>query len=329
MNMPRPRRLPRLLAVLPLLAASACARRQVDGDVQGEPLRPPRPDFGTDGGRPSGQDGGATAATDAATNPALDAAAPPDGGGGPPPDAAAGKDPILFNPACEKCEARSCRRHPDFGDLVGNCFDEVDPGNPRRVGRGPRPDLSVSEACRAVVKCVRASKCSIVASPVDPAMPPPADPAPCYCGDASGTECVVAGNPRINGPCRAEIEAASGSSVPLEVMNKLYATIWDQPPMGVAIPNAAGLAMQLVICDNSNCSTPCAGYNSCFSPLTGLDTGSPECATEQCLKEGVCVSDCWTQRYCPEPDGGAPAGAAGGVDAGPQPRLPRRGGAGG
>ena len=66
--------------------------------------------------------------------------------------------------------------------------------------------------------------------------------------------------------------------------------------------------MQLVICDNALCSTPCAGYNSCTSPETMLDTGSPECATEQCLKEGMCVSECWTQVLSASPTPAARSG---------------------
>ena len=191
-----------LLGLLPLLWAGACARRQVDGDVRGEPLRPPRPGVGVDGGQP-GRDGGTVAATDARASNQTDSGSslPWDGAASTTPDTApGGRDPTLFNPACDKCEARSCRRHPDFGDLVGNCFDDADPRNPQRVGRGPRPDLLVSEACKAVVKCIRETKCSKPAPPAVPGEPPlPADPVPCYCGSAVGTDCLSRDRPK--GPC--------------------------------------------------------------------------------------------------------------------------------
>ena len=41
------------------------------------------------------------------------------------------------------------------------------------------------------------------------------------------------------------------------------------------MPNATGIAMRLVICDNAMCSTPCAGYNTCSSPADGARHREP------------------------------------------------------
>ena len=178
--------------------------------------------------------------------------------------------------ACQKCEAELCRNQGAYlsmGALAPRCYS--------------------SESCRAVLDCVRRTKC---------AEPPHFSGLECYCGTAAEAACLTRGEGGANGPCMAEIEEAVGESDPASVVPKLY-----------DLSYLSGVAMHLTLCRNYYCSKPCFDYaqNNCAIDLQSEPPvfGNPLCETEACRTEGQCVprSQCVAWGDClPDVDGGLP-----------------------
>jgi hypothetical protein len=92
--------------------------------------------------------------------------------------------------------------------------------------------------CNALSLCMRVTQCWHD------------DPFDCLCGTAKGLECIVG----ANGPCKAEVQAATKTTDPVQNGTLFYS---------FTVP--AGFATQQIACDHDFCS-PAASppSNACF-----------------------------------------------------------------
>jgi hypothetical protein len=217
--------------------------------------------------------------------------------------------------ACEKCETDLCHDQGIPAVFAGSLLDRCFAPTTRKVG-GNSPDLGFDVACKAVVACMRSTRC---------AGPPDSDAIHCYCG-ANLDRCAEKG--AAAGPCKRQIEDAFGDDDPALILSDFY----------TAGKSALGVAGQLILCDNNFCSPPCFGYadmagkpaNNCLArdPISGIqmNSGNPACDGDPCRNEGKCVprAECEKLEVCaPAGDGGAaPDALSSDLDATVAPPVP-------
>lgn len=144
---------------------------------------------------------------------------------------------------CSSCLESNCR--DDSGeDLLAACYE--DPAN--------------GDLCAALVACAYENRCVIEDAEGNPWSSP--HPNHCYCGTVSNSHCMAG---LANGPCKAEYEAAAGTSEPME--------------LGALFFNAAypiGNASKLLVCAGASC-TSCVDGSSPYVHVfqdTGAQTES-------------------------------------------------------
>lgn len=125
---------------------------------------------------------------------------------------------------CSQCEERQCRNYRKLGiDLVGMCTQN--------------PDTVFAKACVKVVECGRRTKCAFSHR----------GPEECYCGTAKTMDCAKGIG--IDGPCKAEMEAAAGNS-----NYEFITTNFGERSL------ALGSAVQLLECDHDFCPDACIKF---------------------------------------------------------------------
>ncbi len=122
---------------------------------------------------------------------------------------------------CKPCEDAYCRDYHGQGtDLIAQCFEDKNP--------------SAAQQCAALVRCAHRTNCAYGARGLEA----------CLCGTAETAACMQGKG--IDGPCRAELEAAAGSTNPAVVTGRLG-----------GLDLAVGKANQLLQCDTECCRTTC------------------------------------------------------------------------
>jgi hypothetical protein len=123
---------------------------------------------------------------------------------------------------CAQCEQRLCRNFRGSGvDLVAGCYEDA--------------DKAKVAACSAAVACGRQSKCGFTQRGAEE----------CYCGTASTENCAKGTG--IDGPCKAQFEAAAGTSDVERVT-----TGFGERKL------ALGNAVFMLQCDRDFCKDACA-----------------------------------------------------------------------
>jgi hypothetical protein len=159
-----------------------------------------------------GGDGGRADERDSATV-AVDAAS----------DAVRAEGGSCGNAACLACEANPL---PDMGcpEYIPLCTTFT--GTARAQ-------------CLALLKCVRDTSCHSV------------NPLACYCGTADATECLATTGVVANGACKAQIEAAQGTTNPTAIQDAY-----------TNVANPGGSAMSIALCDWALCAEQCIPYGT-------------------------------------------------------------------
>jgi len=113
---------------------------------------------------------------------------------------------------CDDCLKENC--DPDLLPLCSNLKDQ---GNAEQgPGKGaPRQDL-----CRDLYSCALKSGCAFVSAQ---------EAAYCYCGARGGSACFAAKG-LANGDCKAEIEAASESTEPVQILGSTSSPVRGSGP---------------------------------------------------------------------------------------------------
>lgn len=146
--------------------------------------------------------------------PPVDAGPPPDAGmptdAGRPSDGGPTADAGVCDDPPTECRACTCQRCPD---AVSACY-------------GAREQ---APACAAVIACRERTGCTDLG---------------CYCGDAFGWKCLHPG--WADGPCKAEIEAAAGTTDPWHIL-------WKSLDRRTAL----GKATALLLCERCKCGDAC------------------------------------------------------------------------
>jgi len=175
-------------------------------------------DSSTAGSAGSGTAGSAGSATDAGPD-ATDAGADATDARA---EAEAAPPACVPNAACLACE----------GDVNSGCPEFIT-GCDAFAG-------AQKASCLALVKCVRDSSCHSN-NTLD-----------CYCGTADATQCLATTGAIIaNGACKAQIEAAQGTTNPTAIQNSY-----------TDVANPGGAAMSLMLCDNAVCAAQCIPYGT-------------------------------------------------------------------
>jgi cysteine-rich repeat protein len=110
--------------------------------------------------------------------------------------------------ACATCSCQKCQ------SVTVSCFGSA--------------DATKNARCKALVDCGRAKGCSGT---------------DCYCGSVDLFTCLFGGG---NGRCRAEVEAAAETTVPLDIQSRASDTYY-----------ALGRANAVAECGLASCATPC------------------------------------------------------------------------
>jgi cysteine-rich repeat protein len=122
---------------------------------------------------------------------------------------------------CRPCEEQNCTNYMNLNlDLVAACYNN--------------PDPSFVQKCSDAVACAREKNCAYT----------PRGAEQCYCGDATTSQCAAGMG--INGPCKAEFEAAAGSP-DYAVVTKNFGT--RRLPIGSAV--------FMLQCDQASCADVC------------------------------------------------------------------------
>lgn len=159
-------------------------------------------------------------------------------------DATMGDAGRQVSEACLACELQNCNPFALAGETIpfyDNCY--VDPATLFEMG--PAAGGLFRDLCTAARECVARTNCGILDEGGG-------DLAPCYCGYVADprtdiTACFSVDSYTAVGPCRAEFEAAAGSTNPVAVTEALNAL---QTPLGAA--------QALWFCDSFVCSDECA-----------------------------------------------------------------------
>ncbi|HEX7480803.1 MAG TPA: hypothetical protein VF331_23580, partial [Polyangiales bacterium] len=126
------------------------------------------------------------------------------------------------------CEEMYCRDFKGSGvDLVAGCYED--------------PDPAVVQKCVDIMACVRRTGCGRIDG---------IWAEPCYCGTATSLDCQLAKG--VNGPCKAEFEAAAGSADPVYITGKF--SVRQGPTRAMAN------AVLLVQCDAQYCPDTCTPH---------------------------------------------------------------------
>jgi len=140
-----------------------------------------------------------------------------------------------------KVEAGEQCDPPNGTTCDANCKTIVDNCTPCKTAQcaGPVAACTAHEpGCDTILACVQATGCAKGST---------RDGAECYCGSLDNDTCFNSFDATVpQGPCKAQINAAAGSSTPLQVGQVFFDT-----------STPVGAAMQTVSCELRSCQTAC------------------------------------------------------------------------
>jgi cysteine-rich repeat protein len=154
--------------------------------------------------------------------------------------------------ACEACENDNCPVDNTLDEATGDPKNQPDCGayGTKQAVAGPARGQLRTQLCYDTYACTVRTRCAIDHGATY-----------CYCGDASTTQCKMAGG--AQGPCKAEIEAGLETTMPDVVLLNLK-----------NVRFAAGGALSRAECDHDSCGNPDLGGMWQCLPPAGTDAGS-------------------------------------------------------